>query len=168
MSYRNPLSLPTIFLLDFGFLWDFCFCFSFYLITLLEHLSSSPVFSGVRIARSIVLCIMLCRSLFVFLSFGHCVLRIMASDYPFGIFKLSLFFFISGGKILKYFTFYVKMFVVDPTNITTTVLREEFEDTKGYSESVYRRRTDNTMANRKSTKGQAIIYKTLQRKLKIE
>jgi hypothetical protein len=77
----------------------------------------------------------------------------MASDYPFGIFKLSLFFFISGGKILKYFTFYVKMFVVDPTNITTTVLREEFEDTKGYSESVYRRRTDKTMANRKSTKG---------------
>jgi hypothetical protein len=55
----------------------------------------------------------------------------MASDYPFGIFKLSLFFFISGGKILKYFTFYVKMFVVDPTNITKTVLREEFEDTKG-------------------------------------
>ena len=121
-------------LLDFWFLWDFCFCFSFYLITLLEHLSSSPVFSGVRIARSIVFCAMFCKSLFVLLSFGHCVvcvLRVMASDYPFGIFKLSLFFFISGGKILKYFTFYVKMFVVDPTNITTTVLREEFEDTKG-------------------------------------
>jgi hypothetical protein len=86
-------------LLDFGYLWDFCFCFSFYLITLLEHLSSSPVFSRVRIARSIVFCIMFCRSLFVLLSFGHCVvcvLRIMASDYPFGIFKLSFFLFQEG------------------------------------------------------------------------
>ena len=31
---------------------------------------------------------------------------------------------------------------------------------KGQSESVYRRRTDNTMAKRKSTKGQITIYKT--------
>ena len=31
---------------------------------------------------------------------------------------------------------------------------------KGQSESVYRRRTDNTMAIRKSTKGQTTIYKT--------
>jgi len=31
---------------------------------------------------------------------------------------------------------------------------------KGKSESVYRRRTDNTMAKRKSTKGQTTIYKT--------
>jgi hypothetical protein len=92
----------------------------------------------------------------------------MASDYPFGIFKLSLFFFISGGKILKYFTFYVKMFVVDPTNITTTVLREEFEDTKGvFRIRISKKKTDNTIANRKSTKGQTIIYKTLQRKQKI-
>jgi len=31
---------------------------------------------------------------------------------------------------------------------------------KGKSETVYRRRTDNTMAKRKSTKGQTTIYKT--------
>jgi hypothetical protein len=31
---------------------------------------------------------------------------------------------------------------------------------KGQSKSVYRRRTDNTMAKRKSTKGQTTIYKT--------
>ena len=31
---------------------------------------------------------------------------------------------------------------------------------KEQSESVYRRRTDNTMANRKSTKGQTAINKT--------
>ena len=34
------------------------------------------------------------------------------------------------------------------------------EDTKRVSESVYRRRTDNTMAKRKSTKGQTTIDKT--------
>jgi len=31
---------------------------------------------------------------------------------------------------------------------------------KGQSESIYRRRTDNTMAKRKSTKAQTTIYKT--------
>jgi hypothetical protein len=42
-------------------------------------------------------------------------------------------------------------------------MEEEFEDTKGGRgrvESVYRRRTDNTMAKRKSTKEQTTIYKT--------
>jgi hypothetical protein len=34
---------------------------------------------------------------------------------------------------------------------------EEFEDTKGIIESVNRKRTDNTMAKRKRTKGHTII-----------
>ena len=39
-------------------------------------------------------------------------------------------------------------------------MQEEIEDTKGViSESVYQRRTDNTMAKRKCTKGQTTIYK---------
>jgi hypothetical protein len=38
----------------------------------------------------------------------------------------------------------------------------------GYSESVNRRRTDNTMDKRKRTEGQTTIYKTLHIKLKIE
>jgi len=45
-------------------------------------------------------------------------------------------------------------------------MEEEFEDTKGEIESVYRRRTDNTMANRKSTKGQTTIYKSYTLNLK--
>jgi hypothetical protein len=36
------------------------------------------------------------------------------------------------------------------------------------SKSGNRKRTDNTMAKRKSTKGQTMIYKILHRKLKIE
>ena len=45
-------------------LWDFLY----YSLTLPEHLSSPPVFSGVRVTRSLVLCVVLCRSLFVLLS----------------------------------------------------------------------------------------------------
>ena len=61
-------------------------------------------FSGVHVARSPVVCVMFCRSLFVllsFFSFGHCVVcslllvivlsvRFTDSDYPFDIFKLFL------------------------------------------------------------------------------
>ena len=39
---------------------------------------------------------------------------------------------------------------------------------KEYSESINRKMTDNTMANRKTTKGQTTLYKTLHIKLKIE
>jgi hypothetical protein len=39
------------------------------LLTLPKHLNSPPVFSGVRVARSLVFCVMFCRSLFVLLSF---------------------------------------------------------------------------------------------------
>jgi hypothetical protein len=45
-------------------------------------------------------------------------------------------------------------------NQSVVIVYEEFEDTKGESESVYRRRTDNTMAKRKRAKGQRTIYKT--------
>jgi hypothetical protein len=38
-------------------------------------------------------------------------------------------------------------------------LKEDFEDTKGAIRFVYRKRTDNTMSNRKSTKGQTTTNK---------
>jgi hypothetical protein len=40
--------------------------------TLPDHLSSHPVLSGVRVTRSLVLCVMFCRSLFFLLSFFVC------------------------------------------------------------------------------------------------
>jgi len=54
------------------------------LLFLLEYLSSHPVFIGVRVARSLVFCVMLFRSLFVPLFFFPSPLycRITASDYP--------------------------------------------------------------------------------------
>jgi hypothetical protein len=62
-------------------------CFLYSYLYNIEHLSSPPDFSGVRVARSLVFCVMFCRLLFVLLSlffwpltlFVH--LRFMASDY---------------------------------------------------------------------------------------
>jgi hypothetical protein len=62
------------------------------LLTLSEHLSSPPVFSEVRVAQSVYCFI---RSFFVLflLYIVLCVLlRFAKPDYPFGIFKLLLFF----------------------------------------------------------------------------
>jgi hypothetical protein len=39
-------------------------------------------------------------------------------------------------------------------------MKKSLKIPKGYSEFVNRRRTDSTMAERKSTKGQTTIYKT--------
>jgi hypothetical protein len=48
------------------------------LLTIPEHPRSYTVFSGVRVTRSLVLCVMYCISLFVplYFSFGHCVVYI--------------------------------------------------------------------------------------------
>ena len=43
------------------------------LLTVPEHLSSLPVFSGFRVTRSLDFCVVFCRSLFILFSFGHCV-----------------------------------------------------------------------------------------------
>ena len=51
------------------------------------------LFCGVRVARSLVfICILFCLSLFVLLSFGHCVVSLLIYGFwlPFGIFKLFL------------------------------------------------------------------------------
>jgi len=66
------------------------------LLTLPEHLSSPPVFSGVRVTRSLLLyvcfedlCLSLC-TLFLLAIVLSVLLRYTDSDYPFGIFKLFL------------------------------------------------------------------------------
>ena len=65
------------------------------LLTLPEHPSSPPVFSVVRVARSLAWCVCFvdcCLSVCAF-SFGHCVVcssSIYGFWFPFGIFKLFL------------------------------------------------------------------------------
>ena len=61
------------------------------LLTLQDHMSS-PNFSWVRVARSLVFCVVFCRSLLVLflLAIVLSVRRFTDSDYPFGIFKLLI------------------------------------------------------------------------------
>ena len=40
-------------------------------LTLPNHLSSLHVYSEVRVARSLVFCVVFCKSVFVLFSFGH-------------------------------------------------------------------------------------------------
>jgi hypothetical protein len=66
--------------------------------TLLEHLSSSPVFSGDRLTRSLVFYAVFCRSFFCpfvlfVLAIALSVLRFADFDYSFGIFKLFILIF---------------------------------------------------------------------------
>jgi hypothetical protein len=46
-----------------------------------ENGQFTPVFNGAHVARSLVFCVMFCRSLFVFLTIVLYVLRITASGY---------------------------------------------------------------------------------------
>ena len=56
------------------------------LLILPEHLCSPPVFSWARVTRSIVYCVLICRSLFVLLClFAHCV------DWPSLIYGFTTF-----------------------------------------------------------------------------
>jgi hypothetical protein len=58
-----------------------------------------PVFSGVRVAQSFVLCIIVCPFVFFLLAIVLSVLRFTAADYLFGIFKI--FFFFSAKTIYQ-------------------------------------------------------------------
>jgi hypothetical protein len=65
------------------------------LLILPEQIKSPPVLSGVRVTRSLVLCVCFVDRYFSFCSFPLAIvlsvlLRFTDSDYPFGIFKLFL------------------------------------------------------------------------------
>jgi hypothetical protein len=83
--------------------------------TLPEHLSSTPVFSGFRVTRSLVLYVCFvdrCLSFCIF-SFGHCVLLYTDSDCPFGIFKLFLYkkYILIPSWFAKQTLFFIEVFV---------------------------------------------------------
>ena len=68
-------------------------------VSLLEHLCSLPICCGVGVARSFVFYVMICRSLFVlltFLSIGHGIVCSSIKGFwlPFRIFKPCLFFLV--------------------------------------------------------------------------
>ena len=63
------------------------------LFNLPEHLSSPPIFSGVHVTRSVVLCVCFVDRCLYFCPFwvSHCVLRFTDSVYAFGIFTSNSF-----------------------------------------------------------------------------
>ena len=69
----------------------------------------TPGLSGVRIARSLVFCAIFCRLVPVLLlAIALSVLRLTASDYPFGITKLSS----SGTHKVNRFKLYLYIFLI--------------------------------------------------------
>ena len=73
-------------------------------LTIPEQLSSTPIFSGIRVALSIVFYVVLCRLLFFFLLviMLSALLRFTDSDYHFRIFKLLFPFWCSLTFIKTY------------------------------------------------------------------
>ena len=59
------------------------------LLTLPEHMNSSPIFTGVRVSQSLAFCVEFCICTFFFV-IALSPLLSTASDYPFGIFKRFL------------------------------------------------------------------------------
>jgi hypothetical protein len=57
------------------------------LFTIPDYLSSTPVFIGVRVFRSLAFCVVIVVCPFV-LFLGSVLLRLTDSNYPFGIFKI--------------------------------------------------------------------------------
>ena len=86
------------------------------------------------------------------------------SNYIFS-YKLMSF---KNFKMVSPATYIYQTLKEDKYNILTKIIYDSAilfyalapKDFKKNSESVYRRRTDNTMANRKSTIGKTTIYKT--------
>jgi hypothetical protein len=72
--------------------------------TLPKHLSSPPVFSGVRFDQSYVFCVVFCRSLFVLFLLAIVLsvhLRFTDSDYLFDIINFFLVLNINGGNLIS-------------------------------------------------------------------
>ena len=76
------------------------------LLILLEHLSSPPVFGGVRVTRSLVLCVCFVDRCLSFCTLFFWLLSVFLqftdSDYPFRIFKLFLTIYMCAIRRVSY------------------------------------------------------------------
>jgi hypothetical protein len=83
--------------------------------TLPEHLGTSPVFSRVRVARSLVFCVVLLDFLLSFcpFSFVMFVLRFAGSDYSIGIFKLFYSLYCSSYSQMKLSQLNLSMAIIE-------------------------------------------------------
>ena len=132
--------------------------------TISEHLDLSPVFSGVMLfalfiymfSHDLILCGKQC---FVRLYSTYLFLRDSCFIYIIYIY-LRIHSISQNQLILVSLVENNLLTMLDHLCSSWNFSRKSLKIPKGYSESIYRRRTDNTMANRKSTKGQTTICKT--------
>ena len=97
------------------------------LLAIPEHPSSSPIISWVRDTRSLVLCVMFCRSLFVLLSFFFRLLCCLSFDLRILISPLvssnsSLILTQQVGVYIKFFFFFTSSECKDNIRVTNKLL----------------------------------------------
>ena len=95
-NLTTNIDVENLFCIDFSNIWQKIYVKFQELFTIQEHLRSHPVFSGVRVTRCLVFCVLFCRSLFVIMSFFFWQLSVLLpffpSDYPLVSSNLSSFF----------------------------------------------------------------------------
>jgi hypothetical protein len=128
---------------------SFCLCFWFFFAFLLfnivvffyiyrqyRHFNSFTQQAKVRMTRSLVLCVVFCRSLFVLnlLVIMLSILRLFTdSDYPFGFFKLFLYLLweIWNNICWYLFEFWMKIWLKEKKSLIQTYYEKSFEIPKG-------------------------------------
>jgi hypothetical protein len=100
------------------------------LLTLPEHMSSPPVFSGVRVTRSLVLCVCFVDRCLSFCTFflaivSSVLLRLTDSDYHFGIFKLFCFEMVT---LLYRISFLTKVLIKEIYRVRVMVFNATFNN----------------------------------------
>jgi len=94
-----------------------CVTYGAGIATLPEHPSSSPLFSGIRVARSLVFCVLLNRSLFVLFLFGHYIVCSSIYGFWLPLWYLQTLLFVNGFLVLlKMFDFHCRNAIDDFEN----------------------------------------------------
>jgi hypothetical protein len=89
------------------------------LLTIPVYMSSTPVFSGVRVTRSLVLCVVLCRSFVVLKSFFCWSLRCLSIDLRILICKLVFVFCFHFMLVFTWLQ--CELFVLSDSNLTVNL-----------------------------------------------
>jgi hypothetical protein len=127
------------------FVFVFVFFFAFFLFNIVVifyfyiqyiHFNSFTQQAKVRMIRSLVLCVVFCRSLFVLnllVIMLFILRRFTDSDYPFGFFKLFLYLLweIWNNICWYLFEFLIKIWLKEKKRLMQTYYEKSFEIPKG-------------------------------------
>ena len=133
----NPpghLSSPRVCLVFLLFVFVFIVVI-FYVCIQYRHCNSFTQQDKFRMTRSLVLCVVFCRSLFVLnllVNMFSVLRRFTDSDYPFSFFKFILYLLweIWNNVCWYLFEFWIQIYLKE-NQFDTNILWEKFGDTKG-------------------------------------